>query len=462
MINMIKLMPFLLLTGCATVGPNWESPTTPLTSTFVSGDNKSIDEVAYTPWWREFNDPILTELVETGFSQNLDILQARERIQEANAELRKTGINSALEGSLSYSRLRSGGENQSTSISSTTGLSASYVIDLFGGVERAREAALANLVAAQADVGTERLAWLAEVVANYADARYYQQALDLTRNTISTRNSTLEVTQREYDAGLSTLYELAEAEAALQSAQAELPSYQALFRSKVFAIATLLDQPAKPLIAKIEESQSQLNLPSDPAIGLPADLLRNRPDIRYQEAILHQEVAETGVDESSLYPSISLTGSVSNKDSLDSWSFGPSISLGIFNRGYLNAQRDAQESVAKQAEIAWRASVQDAVEDVQVAQSNLSLYREQTELLVKAASSYSKALKFGYDNYKNGAMTLLDLLDTVRLEANAQISAAYAYNTSLQEWASLQIAIGAGAGFSDIPEQTADSTTQEN
>ena len=278
----------------------------------------------------------------------------------------------------------------------------------------------------------------------------------MTRDTIKTRQSTLAITQKQMDNGLSTQYEVAEIKAALQSAQSDLPSYQALFHAAVFAIAALMDEPAKPLLEKMKQSPGQLTIPAAISTGIPADLLRNRPDIRYYEAIFHQQVAKTGVEEADLYPSISLTGSISHADSNDSWSFGPSISLGIFNRGLLKAERDAQESAAKQAEIDWRSSVRDAVEDVEVSQSNFTLYSLQSNLLKQAADSYSTALRLGRNNYRNGAMTLLDLLDTVRSEASTQISAASALNTAVQGWASLQIAIGAGAGFADRKKEQAD------
>ncbi|MCB5161255.1 efflux transporter outer membrane subunit [Marinomonas algarum] len=462
MMKLLKMAPFILLTGCAAVGPDWEAPTAELENTFVSGEGSSINDVAYQAWWREFTDPTLTALVEKGFEQNLSILQAKERIREANALLRETGINSALDGSLSYNRLRAGGENVSTSTSSSASLDAEFVIDLFGGIRREQEAAQSYLAATQADIGTERLAWLAELIEKYADARYYQKAAQLTAATINTRQDTLAITQKQLDNGLSTQYELAEIKASLQTAQADLPGYQAQYQAAIFALATLMDEPAKQILAMMSSSTDQLTLPTTIATGIPADLLRNRPDIRYYEAVLHQQVAKTGVEESDLYPSIRLTGSVSHANSADGWSFGPSISLGLFNRGLLKAQRDAQISAANQAEIDWRSSVLDAVEDVQVAQSNFTLYMQQSDLLKQAAESYSTALELGHNNFKNGAMTLLDLLDTVRSEASTQISAASARNTALQEWTALQIAIGAGAGFADVDQDQDQDQEQAN
>ncbi|OCX61294.1 RND transporter [Thioclava sp. SK-1] len=450
---MLKWAPVMLVAGCAAVGPNFQAPNAALTAQFVGGDAAQLNEVAQKAWWRDYRDPMLTGLVERGFAQSLDIVQAQERIRQARAQLRQTGVNSALSGSGTVSRTRSGTDGQGSAWQTNSDLSAGVVLDLFGGIRREQEAAQANLVAAQSDVGTQRLAWLAELIADYSDARYYQEALALTRQTITTRQDTFNITQQEVNAGAATTFELAEAQAALDSARAELPSYLAQFRASVFAIATLMNEPAGPLMAQMQRGASQLRIPGNIATGVPADLLRNRPDVRYYEAVLHQQVAQVGVDQAALYPSLSLTGDVSGVSTTKSWSFGPSVTLAILNQGALRAARDAQVSAAKQAEIDWRSAVMGAVEDVQVAQSNLQQYRQQAARLDQAAQSYTRALELGRTNYRNGALTLLDLLDTDRSQATARIAAASARNTAAQEWAMLQIAIGAGAGYAQSPQE---------
>ena len=146
-----------------------------------------------------------------------------------------------------------------------------------------------------------------------------------------------------------------------------------------------------------------------------------------------------------MYPSLSITGTVGRIEALNSWSFGPTLTLPILNQGKLRATRDAAVSSAKQYEIAWRAAVLDAVEDVQVAQSNLSRYRQRVMLLETAASDYGRALTLAQQNYRAGAITLLDLLETDRNTASARISAASAVNDAAQAWATLKIATGAGS-----------------
>ncbi|QPM92189.1 efflux transporter outer membrane subunit [Pseudooceanicola algae] len=439
-----SLLLTLALAGCA-VGPDYQRPDLSLEARFVQGDAQAIGAVATQTWWRSYNDDTLDALVTRGLAQNLDVMTANEAIRQAQAELRQTGVNSALEGSLSASQTRAGGDGIATTTTTSADLGATFVIDLFGGIQRERESALAGVTAARADAETARLAWLAELLADYSDARYYQEILALTRETIQAREETVDITRSQYDAGAATEYEVAEAQALLSTARAALPQYSALFDARVYAIATLLNEPAAPILQQMQKGSAQLRTPGGSSTGVPADLLRNRPDVRSAEAELTVAVAEVGVAEAALYPSLSLTGSVGRSDSSDTWSFGPSLSLPIFNQGSLRASRDAEISMAKQSEITWRATVLDAVEDVQVAQSNLARYRQRAGLLRTAADDYGRALSLAQENYRNGAITLLDLLDTDRNTASARISAASAVNDAAQAWATLKIATGAGA-----------------
>nr|WP_272850337.1 TolC family protein [Paracoccus seriniphilus] len=152
-------------------------------------------------------------------------------------------------------------------------------------------------------------------------------------------------------------------------------------------------------------------------------------------------------------------GGSAESDGADAWDFGPQLSLPVLSQGRLRASRDAKISAAKQAEIAWRAAVMDAVEEVEVAQSNLTRYRQRASLLNKAAADYGHALSLAQENYRNGAITLLDLLETDRNTASARIAAASAANDAAQAWAQLKLATGAGAAAT--VEKAAEETAQE-
>ena len=415
----------LLVAGCA-VGTDYQRPEVAMETRFVGGNAEQIGAVATQQWWLNYKDSNLTSLVTRGLAQNLDVIAAGERIRQAQAELRTTGVNAAVDGSLTGSVTTSGGDgtNGTSTVESGT-LGASLVIDLFGGIRREREAAVASLTAARAEEETVRLAWLAELIAAYSDARYYQEAMALTRTAIATREETVSITRSQFNAGAATEYEVAEAQALLSTARADLPQFAALFDANVYAIATLLNEPAGPIKAQMQKGAPQLSSPGGARTGVPADLLRNRPDVRSAEADLAAAVANVGVAEAALYPALSLSGTVGRTDASDAWSFGPQLSLPVFNQGLLKASRDAQLSVARQAEIAWRASINEAVEDVQVAQSNLTRARQRAQLLRTAASDYGRALSLAQENYRNGAITLLNLLETDRNTNAARISAAW-------------------------------------
>lgn len=441
----ISILALLAVAGC-TVGPDYQRPQADLQARFLDGNADSIGQVAAEQWWLDYRDSTLTSLVSRGLNQNLDVLAATEAIRQAQAELRATGINAQASGGVDASGDLSGGTNMSgRAESSSAQLGAAYVIDMFGGYRRQQQAAEANVVAAEADVETVRLAWLAELISAYSDARYYQAALALTRQTISTREETVEITRGQYDAGAATEFEVAQAEALLATARAGLPSYAAQFDANVYAIATLLNEPAGPIMSAMQNGAPQLRTPPGGQTGVPADLLRNRPDVRSSEADLVAAVADVGVAEAELYPSLTLSGTVARASGASTWSFGPALSLPVFNQGALRASRDAAASQARQAEIAWRSSVLDAVEDVQVASSNLTRYRQRSSALQAAAAEYDRALSLAQENYRNGAITLLDMLDTDRSTAEARISAASAINDAAQAWATLKISTGAGA-----------------
>ncbi len=441
----------LLVAGCA-VGTDYQRPEVAMETRFVGGNAEQIGAVATQQWWLNYKDSNLTSLLTRGLAQNLDVIAAGERIRQAQAELRTTGVNAASDGSLTGSVTTSGGDgtNGTSTVESGT-LGASLVIDLFGGIRREREAAVASLTAARAEEETVRLAWLAELIAAYSDARYYQEAMALTRTAIATREETVSITRSQFNAGAATEYEVAEAQALLSTARADLPQFAALFDANVYAIATLLNEPAGPIKAQMQKGAPQLSSPGGARTGVPADLLRNRPDVRSAEADLAAAVANVGVAEAALYPALSLSGTVGRTDATDAWSFGPQLSLPVFNQGLLRASRDAQLSVARQAEIAWRASINGAVEDVQVAQSNLTRARQRAQLLRTAASDYGRALTLAQENYRNGAITLLNLLETDRNTNAARISAASATNEAAQAWATLKIATGAGAAVTGHP-----------
>ena len=435
----------LALGACAAVGPDPNAlPTPAVPAGFDEGEGTATPPQA--AFWSGYNDATLNRLIGQGMGQSFDIMAANERIRAAQADVQAAQPwASQIGGTTTAGRERTGGDGIAAGTANTAALSASFVFDLFGGARRAREGAAAGLQSAQAQAQTVRLAWLAEVIAAYADARFFQQALALTRETIRTREGTLDVTRNSQSVGIATEYDVAQTEALLQTARADLPNYEAQFNAQVYRLSTLLNLQAAPLMGQMRGGSAQLRTPPGPGTGVPADLLRSRPDIRVAQADYAAALAAVGVATADLLPAISLTGTVTDRGGANAWGFGPGLSLPVLNQGALQATRSRRLSEARQAEIAWKSAIAAAVEDVQTAQSNLRRFRQRAATLEGAAASYDRAYALARQNFEEGALALVDLLEADRSRAGARLAAAQARNAAAKEWATLQIATGAGS-----------------
>ncbi|ASM70862.1 toluene efflux pump outer membrane protein TtgI [Pseudosulfitobacter pseudonitzschiae] len=449
----LSLTALLLTTACAAVGPNPAALQTPaVPAAFAEGQIDPVGRVGASAFWRSYNDATLTRLIEAGLATNLDILAANERIRAAQADLAATQpLATQLGGEAALaSRTRSGGSGQPAVNRTSASLSAGFVFDLFGGAQRAREGAAAAEASAEAQAEVTRLAWLADVISAYSDARYYQQALALTRDTISAREATLSINNTMFGAGNATEQDIAQTKALLQTARADLPNFEALFNAQVYRLSTLLNLHAAPLMAQMQRGAPALPVPNGPGAGVPAELLQNRPDLRAARFDVMQALAAVGVATADMLPSLSLTGTISDTGGTDNWGFGPRLSLPVANQGLLQATRARRLSEARQADLAWRSQIVAAVEDVQVGQSNLRRYRRRAAALDQAAASYQRAYTLARANFQAGAAPLVDLLDADRQRAAARLQAASARNDAAKAWTALQIATGAGAAVTGI------------
>ncbi|MCJ8139006.1 efflux transporter outer membrane subunit [Falsirhodobacter halotolerans] len=443
MFRPLPVLACLALTACA-AGPDYTAPEIGLTSTFAEGDAGPIGQVGARRWWTDLNDPLLNDLVTRGLAQNLSLAAAEERIAAARAALAQTGVRAAVDGGLSAGSTRGGSDVQAAGTRSSTTLTADIAIDLFGRVARARQSAAADLGAAEAGAGVTRLAYLSGIVGAYIEARYAQNALALTRQTITTRERTLEITRNQRASGAATELDEAQVLALLDTARADIPRLEATFLSNVYALATLLAEPAAPLVTRMQRGAPQPRPRGTAATGIPADLVRNRPDVRQAERQFAAAVADVGVAAAQMYPSLSLSGSVTEGGN-SAWSFGPSITQAILGLPRQRAARQQAEAQAREAEIAWRAAVLDAVEDVQTTNSTWRRDQQRAALLGRSVGSYDRALTLSQENFSAGALSLLDLLDTDRALAQARLAEAAAIRDVAVNWATLQVALGAGA-----------------
>lgn len=448
----------LMLSSCV-LGPDHKAPEIALPAKFAEGSAKSNGDVSLKAWWTAFNDRRLNGYIEQGVQQNLSLLQSLERINQAQAQVTISGAGGLPSLTLSGQEERSGvkgyrgstGTPASTSVGAS--LDASWFLDLFGRYRRAKEGALADLDAAYANADTSRLSLLSSVASAYIDVRYYQERIALAQQDVKSRRETLDLTKLQLQAGAASRLDVVQAEGLVNTSIAQIPGFETQFRQAAHRIATLLGLPASSLVSELQKGAAQPVARFNIASGVPADLIRNRPDIRAAERQLASATAQIGVAEAQLYPSISLGGSISpsytrfvggSDTHRVSWSFGPTLNLPIFDGGQLRANLTSSESAAREAYLAWKATVLNGIEEVENALAAIQRDGRTVAALRDTVKSYQEALQLATASYRDGASSLLDVLDAQRQVSSAQASLAQAIQQQAQDYVSLNVALGGG------------------
>ncbi|WP_395517420.1 efflux transporter outer membrane subunit [Pseudorhizobium flavum] len=457
-------LALLLLSGCV-VGPEHSPPEIALPAKYAEGSRTSNGDVSTVAWWKAFSDSRLNAYVDQGLAQNLNVLQALERINQAQAGVVQAGAGALPSLDFGAQAERSGTEDiggplspSSTSAQTTVAgsLDASWFLDLFGLYKRSKQSALAQLDAAYASVDVARLTLLSQLVSAYIDVRYYQERIALARQNLSSRRETLDLTRLQLEAGAASRLDVVQSEGLVNSTLAELPNLETQFRRAAHRVATLLGVPASSLLPELQRGARQPVARFKVSAGVPADLIRNRPDIRAAERQLAAAVAEIGVAEAQLYPAISLGGSIrpsytriagGSESGILSWSFGPGLSLPIFDGGALKANLSSAESSARESYLAWKETVLGAVEEVENALAAVARDARTVDALRNTVRSYEEALDLATASYRDGASSLLDVLDAQRQVSTAQANLAQAVQQMAQDFVALNVAVGGGYAY---------------
>jgi len=455
----VLLLSIQLLTGCA-VGPDYGSPSIELPTRWSNAKaTKPPPAANLSHWWRRLKDPILNALIEEAVDGNLDVARAKGRIREARATRRQAvgALFPQVEGSGSATRNQasavSAGGGTGTYNQFQAGFDASWELDLFGGNRRAVEAASYGVEAAEDDLRATLLTLVGDVAAHYTEARGYQARIALARRTASSQRETAALTQKKFDAGSSSAVDVAKASAQAATTEANIPTYETFYADVAHRLGVLLGRDPTALTQPLRRSAPipapRLPLPT----GIPADVLVMRPDVRRAERQLAQYTAKIGQAEATLYPSVTLTGSVSTtglktgdlgKNSSIGWSFGPTVSVPIFNGGKLRAGVEIAEAQRDQYYIAWRTAVLSALEDVENAIVALAQERIRIQSLSKAAERYREAARLSRSLYETGSSSFLDVLDAERSLYTAEDTLLQSRVAIAADYIALSKALGGG------------------
>jgi multidrug efflux system outer membrane protein len=472
----LLLMTALPLAAC-TVGPNYK-PATPSQLGVPSRYSVPADGDVrgdFTTWWTQFNDPLLTRLVEQARVSNLDIAQSVARLRQAHEALvqSRSQLFPSVDASAGYSRnfnLVGGAstitlpDGTVTSISrssdnnfSITG-DVSYQLGLFGEIRRTVEASKAQYQGSGYDYASVLTSAESEVARNYILARLYQAQLANANQSLALQDDNLEIAGFRVQAGLVSSVDEETARASRAQTAATIPTIEQNYNAAVSRLGVLTGQAPGALKDEMATVEPIPKGPADVAVGIPADTLRQRPDVRSAERGLAAATAEIGVAKAALYPALNITGNIGTSSNvlgdlfkIVTGSLFGGVSQAIFNGGRLNAQVRSNEAAAEGAFALYKSTVLTALEDVENAVVALDAAKEREKQYAIAYDASNNSAIFARAQYRAGLtdFTTLNTAESALLSARNGLSQARSDEaTALVQ---LYLALGGGWNSDTVP-----------
>lgn len=461
------LLTAILLAGCAAVGPDYAAPEPATPATWRGAAAATVAVAPTAPadlanWWRQLDDPTLTGLIEQALQTSLDLRTAQAKLREARARRALAGAElfPTVSGSAAGRRVKASGESGGggTANRFSAGFDASWELDVFGGLRRGVEAAQADLEASEASLRDVQVSLAAEAAINYVELRASQAALDIARANAASQAETLQLTQWRAQAGLTSTLDVEQARANLEQTQAQIPSLETSRAEAEQRLAILLGQPPGALAERLAQPGGIPRIPARVTVGIPADTLRQRPDVGVAERRLAAETARIGVAEAQAYPNFSLGGSLSlealtvgalsSGDAVAGSVLG-SLAAPIFNAGRIRQQVNIQTAVQEQAWVNYEATVLNALGEVENALVALANTRQRQNHLREAVDAARLAARLARHRYSAGLSDFQTVLDTERtvltVEDKLVLSEADGVKTLIQLYKAL------GGGWSPDP-----------
>jgi NodT family efflux transporter outer membrane factor (OMF) lipoprotein len=447
------------LAGCVAVGPDYSPPQVPLPAAWERAAGSGFAQPGredLSAWWLRLEDPLLASLVGEALEGSPDLRSAQARVRQARALRAFAGAERfpAVSASAAVTRSeaseRAGGR---TSELYSAGFDASWEPDVFGGVRRGIEAADAALEASEASLQDTRVTLVAEVALNYVEVRAFQARLAIARASLATQGETFQLTDWRAQAGLVGSLDVEQARAQLEQTRAQIPALGTSLAQAEHRLAVLLGRAPGALRERLALAGPIPVPPEKVALGIPADTLRQRPDVRAAERTLAAETARIGQVQAGRYPGFRLTGSI-GVEALSAGALGASgaaasslaasVAMVIFDAGRLRQQVEAQGALAEQALARYEAAVLAALEDVENALVALGNSARRAEALRNATEAARNAALLARQRYASGLIDFQPVLDTERTLLGLQDSLAVTQAESASALIQLYKALGGG------------------
>ncbi|KDP86592.1 RND transporter [Cupriavidus sp. SK-3] len=460
-----------LATGCA-VGPDYVKPDVTVPQRFqgqTAVEQRTTNATAdLSAWWAGFGDPQLTRLVQLALEQNLDLAQAFARVTQARA-----GLGAANAALLPSGNVMGQAARAYQSVETRLGrvlnsepgfdrygnafeadVNASWELDVFGGLRRGREAALADYQASQAGAVATQLAVAAQTADIYITIRGLQTRLKVARHQVQTQEELLSTINLLYAKGLAAELQVRQAEGALAQVRASIPQLEAGLDAAMNALDVMLGSLPGTHRAELAEGGDIPAVPQIAIGGSPGELLRRRPDLIVAERRLAASNARIGVAIAEYYPKFSLSGLLGSATTLGAGSlfsggasqFAGALGLRwrLFDFGRINAQIDQAKGQEAEMLAAYRLAVLRATEDVEDAFSALVKREEQAAVLTQGVDSLGRARNASFAAYQKGVVSLIEVLQADESLLRASDARAQAQTESARAAVAAFRALGGG------------------
>ena len=458
-------------TGCTTLGPDFQTPQSPQVEAWqdIQDQRLQADQSVQAQWWKIFNDPILDSLVDEAYRQNIPLRVAGLRILQSRAVL---GIavgdqypqrQRAL-GSATSNRISENSPNFSPTVDETfanyeAGFDAAWEIDFWGRFRRNIESADASLSASIADYHNALVSLTAEVASAYVAIRTFEERIILANQNVKLQQRSLKIADVRFRNGATTELDVQQALSNLKNTEALIPELEQFLRQARNALSVLLGLPPSELKDRLGTQPGQIpTTPVSVAVGVPAELLRRRPDVRSAELQAAAQSAQIGIAQADLYPSFSLAGSIGvqtsdtgrsdlgdlfDHDSLFG-SIGPGFQWNILNYGRFKNNVRVQDAAFQTLVETYRNTVLNAYQEVEDAMVGFIQTQEQVVFRDASAKAAARSAQLANIQYRDGAVDFQRVVDAERTLVNQQDQLTDNRGNVVQNLIAIYKALGGG------------------
>lgn len=456
-----------VLSACTAVGPDFVPPPVQVPDAWESVQEAGLQATRYelVEWWEVFGDPVLNQLVETAHQQNYSLELAGLRVLESRAQL---GIaigtqypqqQLATGGVTRISPSENAGQGNTAFSQYDLGASLAWEMDFWGKFRRGIESADAALMASVANYDEAMVLVTAQVVTTYVTIRILEEQLNIAQENLKLQQRSYNIAEVLYLNGQDSELDVQQAKSLLLGTQATVPDLETQLSLSQNALNTLLSQDNGYVEQLIDPGPIPI-VPDQIAVGIPADLMRRRPDIRQAELQAVAQNAQVGVATADLYPSIAISGSLgvvsiskdvggggaSNLFSSDSVNYtaGASFTWPVLNYGRIRNNIRVQDARLQQALVAYQQLVLEAAQEVDDAMVSLTGAQAQKTILVEAVEAARRSNDLSVLRYREGFSGYQRVLDAQKSLFSQQNRLAASQGQAVQSLVALYKALGGG------------------